>query len=58
MKHRKPRIRAKLNELQVRVCKRANAFGVTHRELAGLFGVSKAAITHAISGRNWKCLIG
>lgn len=45
---------ARLNSSQVgEIRARYAAGGVTHRALAAEYGVSKAAVGHAIKGRNW-----
>ncbi len=50
--------RAKLTEGQVRaIRRRRNAEGVSSRKLASHYGVSRGAIYHIVSGRNWKHLL-
>jgi hypothetical protein len=46
--------KAKLNEIQVRVIRRANEFGVSQRVLMKMFGLTSGPMSHIICRNTWK----
>jgi hypothetical protein len=45
---------AKLNELKVRIIRRASQMGLTHKYLSEIFNVDKSVVTRAIQRNTWK----